>query len=186
MKFLNKFFLITFLGFVFSCSNNLDFDQVQEIETAPVFNISLGFFNITSNGFAGAGSAPLPSVNEDIEYRIFENQLLRDNLVRLEYNINITNTFNRSFTFSFRFLDENGDTTFLSDSYIIDANSASFEEILIHDKELLNNNIKETTRLRLELSLEDKSVPLSAGSAGTFSFKSSTIVYLETSINNEE
>jgi hypothetical protein len=185
MKFFRKIITVILVGFLFSCSSNLDFEQVNQIEAEPVFNISLGFFNISPTDFSGVGVSPVPSVNEDIEYRIFENQLLSDNLNRLEYTIGITNTFNRAFVFSFRFLDENGGDTFISESYSVDANSAISEEILIYDKNSLNNNIRQTKSLRLELSFEDPSEPLSPSTTGTFQFKSSTTVYLKTSINNQ-
>lgn len=187
MKLPKKIILIAFSAIFLSCLSNLDFEQVKEIETTPVFNISLGFFNISSDGFASNNSAPITSISEDIEYRIFENQILRDNLIRQEYNINVVNTFNRSFILSVSFLDENGTDTFTSVSYTIAANDTDFKEkVIINDIATSNSVVKNTTILRLKLSLEDESNPISATSAGTFNFKSSTTVYLGTSINNEE
>ena len=78
--YLQKNLLILFLINFISCSSNLDFEQALEIETTPIFNISLGFFKITSDGFTSNNASPITSVNEDIEYRIFENQILRDNI----------------------------------------------------------------------------------------------------------
>jgi hypothetical protein len=186
MKLPNKIILIAFLGILFSCSSNLDFDQVQDLETTPVYNIPLGYFTISSNGFISDAATPIVSVSEIIEYRIFDNSLLRDNLVRQNFSIEIINTFNRAFIISIGFLDENDNQTFPSSSYTVNANQQDFkEQIVIDNIDTNNSNVKNTKKLSLTINLEDQSTPLRA-SNGFFNFKSSTTVYLKTSIKDEE
>lgn len=187
---LKKLLLIVLLVNYFSCSSNLDFDQVQQIETTPIFNISLGFFSVTSPGFSGVSSissAPITSITEDIEYRIFENSILRNNLAKQEYSIEIANTFNRAFEIEISFLDSDGNNTYKSYSYTVNALDTNFREIIaINDIDDEYSNVKNTTTLRIEISLEDKSTPLNPASTGSFNFKSYTTLYLKTSINNQE
>lgn len=183
---LKKILLITFFINYFSCTSNLDFEQVEVIETTPIYNVSLGFFNITSNGFSGPDNIPVTSVSSDIEYRIFENTLLRDNLKKQEYAIEITNLFNRAFEIEISFLDFDGNNTFSSFTYTVNANDRDFKEkIIIDDIDTRNSNVKNTTTLRLKISLEDESIPLNEANSGSFNFKSSTTLYLGTSINHQ-
>lgn len=186
MKHLNKIILITFLGIFFSCSSNLDLDQVQDLETTPVFNIPLGFFSISFQGFINTLDEPIVSVSEIIEYRIFDFSLLRDNLVRQDYDIEINNSFKRAFVITIGFLDENDSQTFPSSSFRINANQQNFKEkIVIENTDTTNSNVKNTNKLSLTIRLEDTSMSLGI-SNGALNFKSSTTLYLRTSIKDEE
>lgn len=185
--YLQKNLLILFLINFISCSSNLDFEQALEIETTPIFNISLGFFKITSDGFTSNNASPITSVNEDIEYRIFENQILRDNITKQEYDIEINNTFNREFNITIAFLDFEENNTFNPVSYTVNANDTNFKETIVIDNiDSVNSNVKNTTTLRLTISLKDETRPLNQGSSGVFNFKSSTTVYLATTTKSKE
>lgn len=184
---LKKILLIALLFNYFSCSSNLDFDQVQVIETTPVFNVSLGYFNITSDGFKTISSVPLTTLSNDIEYRIFENQLLKNNIEKQEYIIDIANSFNRAFEVEIGFLDIKGNNTYKPHSFTVEALDTNFKEIISIDNiDAENSSVKNTTTLRLNIGFKDKTTPFDITSAGAFNFKSSTTLYLRTSINNQE
>lgn len=190
MKLPNKLILIAFLGVFFSCSSNLDFEQVENIETLPVLNVPLRYFTVSAEGFTedfGTISASNISVNEDIEYRIYENQILRDNIIRQDFDIEIINTFNRAFTISISFLDENESETFTTVLYRVSENQQNFKEkIIIDNIKDVNSSVKNTQKLRLTINLEDPTVPLTRSDFGSFNFKSSTTLFLRTAINTEE
>ena len=190
MKLPSKLILIAFLSAFFSCSSNLDFEQVKNIETSPVLNVPLGYFTISAEGFTenfGTISASNISVNEDIEYRIYENQILRDNITRQDFDIEIVNTFNRAFTITISFLDQNERETFPTVLYRVGENEQNFrEKIIIDNINDANSGVKNTQKLRLNIDLEDNTTPLNSSDLGSFNFKSSTTLFLRTSINTEE
>lgn len=186
MKLIKKSLLFAILINCFSCSSNLDFEQVQVLEASPAIHISLGFFNLTSPVFSDISSAsgvPMISLVENVEYPIFENSILRDHLVAQEYTIEIANSFNRAFEVEISFLDRSGNNTFTPVLYTIEANNSNFKEkITVDDIETTNSTMKNTTTLRLQIRVKNQSIPLKPASEGSFVFKSFTSLYLSTSI----
>lgn len=97
--------LFTTVLFV-SCSSNLDFDQVDDFKTEPVFVANVAHFNIKANEIEDDGSGhQIPPDVEDFD--VFRNKFLNDNLTKAELNFEIENTINRAFKVEMTLIDAN-------------------------------------------------------------------------------
>lgn len=181
MKFLNKVYLI-YTVFFFSCSQTLDFDQINEYTTSPSFAASLTFFTITPTDFvAPLGDPIITEISDTSDFKIFENKLIRSNLVKLDFNIEIRNEINRDFTLEVDLLNENNALIYKLNDLKINANNLDFKQLESIDVRL-NPNVKNFTRVQIKLSLDDKTTPINASDIGNFELKSAATVYLENSL----
>ena len=181
MKSLKFFsFLLTFL--FLSCSQTLDFDQIDNYTTDPVFSAAITFFEIDAASFITVAGAPaVTEITEESEFKLFGNDFIKDNLVKLDFNFEIRNEFDRDFTIEISLLDENNALIYKLQDLNITANNLNFiqlEEIDIAS----NSNVRNFTKVVLKISLDDTTTPINAGNNGSLSFKSGATVYLETSL----
>lgn len=103
----NKFLAIVLLVLLsFSCSSNLDFNQVNDFKLEPVFIANLSAFEIPANQFVVNGMEQNITFDAK-EFDIFRDSFFRKNLTRTDFFFEIDNTINRSYTIDVLLLDEN-------------------------------------------------------------------------------
>ena len=102
----------TLLGMLFltivssSCSSNLDFNQVNDLQLEPAYIANLAHFDIPAKEFVAGG------IEQSVIYAVptvdvFNNAFFRDNLVRADFDFKINNTINRAYTLDITLLDIN-------------------------------------------------------------------------------
>ncbi|WP_299670707.1 hypothetical protein [uncultured Polaribacter sp.] len=182
MKFFKKVsFLLSTILF-FSCSQTLDFNQIEDYTTTPVFTSSLTLFTLNASNFvAFPGAPPVTEISERSDFKIFENSYVRDNLVRIDFDFEIRNEFNRDFTMEISLLDAANNLIYKLQDLNIEANNLEFIQKEIIDI-TQNPNLRNFTNVEVTLSLDDKITPISASDIGILDFKSAITVYLETTL----
>ena len=128
-------FLFLFLN---SCVDNLNFDDT-DLNLTPTFTSPLISFNLNQNDF-------IDQINnvDDLEidaivgdFTVLQSDGVRDNLTRLQINMEISNQFDRAITISVSFEDDLGNITFVHPSFVVLSNENNFKrEINI----LISNN----------------------------------------------
>lgn len=100
--------LVTFFGSCFfSCSSDLDFDQVNDFNIQPVFIGNLAYINRDASDFISNGTeTPVFSYTSDVDF--LSKSFVKENLVKTELYFRIKNTINRSYAFNVTFLNKNG------------------------------------------------------------------------------
>jgi len=85
--------------FFLSCSQPLDFKQLEEYTIMPSISYSLVFFSIDASNFNTiiSGLPAATEVNETTNFKLLENSFIKQNLVQLDFNFKIKNEFNRIF-----------------------------------------------------------------------------------------
>lgn len=105
--FFNSFLGILFLTIVSSsCSSNLDFNQVNDLQLEPAYIANLAHFDIPAKEFVAGG------IEQSVVYAVptvdvFNDAFFRDNLVRADFAFKINNTINRAYTLDITLLDAN-------------------------------------------------------------------------------
>ncbi|MFK8058814.1 MAG: hypothetical protein AB8B78_01870 [Polaribacter sp.] len=175
-------YLFICLFAIFSCVKDLDFEQIEDYTTSPAFSFSLAYFNITPNDFIAVSGGPnKTSVSQETEFKIFENKIIKNNLVKVDYTFEVNNEFNRDFTIEIELLDANGSLIKKLNDLKIVANTLNkppTETITVAS----NPNIRNTERVRITIRLDDPTLPVNITDVGQFQFKSASTVYLETSL----
>ncbi|MDX6746704.1 hypothetical protein SHK09_07865 [Polaribacter sp. PL03] len=163
----------------FCCSQSLDFDQIEDYAIKPSITSSLTFFTIDATSFASAFGVPIiTEISETSDFKLFENNFVKNNLVQLDFDIQVVNKFNRDFTMKILLLDEDDNLIYQLKDLNITANNLDFkqrEEIVV----ATNSNVINFTRIEITLSLDDKTTPINASDIGEIEFKSAATIHLE-------
>ena len=164
------FFVIT------SCVNNLDFSQIEEYSISPKYTVSLAYFTILPFQFFDPSGAQVTERSDITDFRGFENSYAKDNLLKLDFYVEIKNEFDRDLTIQISFLDDNMNVTHRFDDLKVNANNLNykFDETI---EVSTNPNIKSTTKVRIAL-IDNSARPLNASSKTEFEFKSSVKIYM--------
>jgi hypothetical protein len=177
ISFLLSFFICA------SCSDELDFNQLDDYVNTPVITSALGYFTIVPAKFFNAdGTVQGNSIVDISEFRGFEQAFIRDNVVKLVLNSEFRNEFDRDVTIRIDFLNNNGIITHRFEPAVIQSNdlnpSPFSEEIIIAS----NRNVLNTTQLRITVELEDTGTQMNPSDVSEFELKSAITFYLESKI----
>ena len=170
--------------FFLSCSQPLDFKQLEEYKIMPSISSSLVFFSIDASNFNTiiSGVPAASEVNETTNFKLLENSFIKQNLVQLDFNFKIKNEFNRIFLLDINLLDAQSNTIHkVFDGFEISGNALdiSAEVVLIIEDfpEVLN-----FTKVQFIIGLKDTTTILDATSLSKIEFKSSVVMHLESTI----
>jgi hypothetical protein len=103
-------YLIKIIGVVvvvfsaFSCSSDLDFNQVNDFNIQPAFTTNLAYFNPKASDFIIIGSEQ-SSFSFLSNVDIFNSSFVENDLVRTDLYFKINNTINRSYIYNITFLN---------------------------------------------------------------------------------
>ena len=170
--------------FFLSCSQPLDFKQLEEYTIMPSISSSLVFFSIDAANFNTiiSGIPAATEVNETTDFKLLENSFIKQNLVQLDFNFEIKNEFNRVFLLDINLLDAQSNTIHkVFDGFEISGNALkiSAEMVLIIEDfpEVVN-----FTKVQFILGLKDTTKILDATSLSKIECKSSLVMHLESTI----
>lgn len=95
-------FLVLF--FAMSCSSDLDFDQVNDLQLQPVVVANLSSFDVAAGQFVNNGTEQAVSIDTP-DVGVFNDSFFRDNLSKADLFFEVNNTINRAFILRLVFLD---------------------------------------------------------------------------------
>ena len=164
---------------IFGCSEAVDFDQIEDYTLKPSYALSLTYFTISPNNFVPfPGAPPITEISEKSDVKIFETSFIRQNLVQLDFDFEISNRFNRDFTVEISLLDENDNLIYQLNDLNVAANNLEFKQTEILNIES-NPTVRNFTRVEVKLSLDDKTTPIIASDVGEIIFNSAATIHLE-------
>ena len=171
-----KFLLLAFLSF--SCSSDLDFNQVDDLKLEPVFVANLTYFDVPANAFVDNGNEQ-SVVFDAQDFNPFKNSILRDDLVKAEFDFEITNTIARAYRIDLNLINKNNQTietlTFNVPAYSGTANIHNFSEVFENQRLAL---LKTTAKISFAITMAPGS-PLTETSPGNLKLRSGATLYLE-------
>jgi hypothetical protein len=179
--FLKRYSVLFFLFFAFSsCIDNLDFNQI-EYSATPIYNSPIVFFDLTQSDFIDSTTnTDILRVEDVTDFTYLETSFIRDNLERVELNFEVNNQFsNRSFSFSFEFLDENNNPTHPVINFTVNPNELLVPQI---NPIIVANNqgFLTTRRIRVQIVMSASTTPLNPTVIQNLSFKSTGTYYVRT------
>jgi len=101
------------LGAFFSAciSDDVDFDQAQNIELNPVAKVSLVYFKVDQSNFVD----PITNIDTPLRFdfsdiNVFDNDISENNVKRAILKIEIENTFNKDYKLDYYLIDKDNNT----------------------------------------------------------------------------
>lgn len=171
-----KLLLLVFLSF--SCSSDLDFNQVDDLKLEPVFVANLTYFDVPANAFVDNGNEQ-SVVFDAQDFNPFKNSILRDDLVKVQFDFEITNTIARAYRIDLNLINKNNQTietlTFNVPAYSGTANTHNFSEVFENQRLTL---LKTTAKISFGITMAP-GTPLTETSPGNLKLRSGATLYLE-------
>lgn len=171
------FISIIINGLCISCTEPVDFNQVNDFEISPVIESSLIFLDEPANRFSD-NDTELIIIQDFVQVDFFNNNFIVDNLIRAEFVFETTNSINRTFQVQVDFLDSNNQIQHTLTFFT--AASANNTNVVSNYTEVFQDNtlaaLKNTTRLVFTLNLLP-GTPINQNTTGRISVKSKAVFY---------
>lgn len=167
-----------FLAFLFfSCSSDLDFDQIKDLKLEPVVVANLAYFDIPANELIDDGGN---NVVADVRgFDVFKDKFFNDHLKKAEFDIQIENTIDRAFTVNMLLMNVNNQVletiTYTVPAYTGSTNVIKYPTEVFENQRLAN--LKQTTKIGFVIIIS-AGLPLNSQSLGSLKLKSSATAYL--------
>lgn len=181
-----KVALLLFIFILASCVKDVDFEQAEDISISPVLESSLIFFDFPASEFSEPTGTAIVTVGDDLELDVFNDEFLRDNLIKAEFFFEVTNSIDRNFRADIIMYDANDQITH---TFNIDVTPDGNNEVVTTHTEVyedaLLEQLKNTVRLELVLSMFPSStgIPLDENSIGNIKMRSKATLFFQ--IDNE-
>ena len=129
MKAFKHVIILLALLFFQHCTKPVDFDQIDNANFDAAYLFTLIHTNLTAPDFLDELNDEIYSINDVIDAKISDD--LDSILEKIEFTVTTKNTFNRSFTIKFDFLNELNTAIYtLSPVIIVPGNSLEFTTII--------------------------------------------------------
>lgn len=96
--------LIAVYFFQTSCTKDVDFSQINDLEISPVIESSLVFLDESANNFIDNGTE-IQQVQDFIIIDFFDSEFTVENLIKADFVFETQNTINRGFELQIDFLN---------------------------------------------------------------------------------
>lgn len=172
---MNKFFGIFILSILsFSCSSDLDFNQLNKLKLEPVFVANLASFDIPANEFV-IGGIEQNVAGDVLDFNVFRYTYFNNALTKADLFFEINNTINRAFEIKLTLLDVNNIPLYTIPFYI-PANTTISKTEIFQNTQL--DLLKRTTKIAFVFLLPPGVPSLSEASLGSLKLRSSATLYL--------
>ena len=167
-----SFFLFT------ACVKDIDLDQTEDIALTPVVELDLIYFTVAGEDFFDqTTSTPILTLRDTTDIRFLDDQELQESLRRAEFYFKFTNSIPRNFQVNFRFLSEQNDTTYTTQTPVAQGTPQNpvvteFVEIIEGDAIL---QLTQASKVVVVVTVPSSQ----AGLEGILNLQSKTTYYLE-------
>lgn len=177
--FIKKIISFIILFALLSCSEKLDFSQIEDYKATPEYTVSLTYFKIRPIHFFNQSGVQESERTDVTDFRVFENNFLRNNLVKVDFNVEIKNEIDKDFTIEATFLDSNNNLTHRFQNMNVNASDLNFKFNETIDV-TLKPGVKNTTKVNIKIKVNNPNPPLIPTDTNEFEFKSSAKIYIDT------
>ena len=171
--------VLLFIG----CVGDVDFDQIDDIEIYTDHNASLVYFNLDSNDFLDDLNNETLEISDTVSIPVFAGPYAENYLTQADFLFNITNTFTRSISLQYEFLDENSNSLFLVNPINTTPNSVDGEYVRIISEAQVPN-VFATEKFVLKVLMES-GVPLDPNLGLSFNVESAVLLHYKVTAEDE-
>jgi len=174
--------IFTLLLFSFSCTSNLDFNQVNTLKSTPVFVANFATFDAPASQFINVvtgNEIPLAGVKSNFD--VFRDAYFNQSLTEADFAFEFTNTINKAYMVNLYFFDAAGATIFIISS-TIPAGTTAVPKVVKQTQVFQNtrlDQLKTAKQIGFTVAIVPSSGPaLTSTSTGNLKLRSSATVYL--------
>lgn len=169
--------LVLLVLIAFSCTSDLDYNQIENIKLEPVYVGNLAYFDVLANEFVTGG------VEQNVKYDVpifdlFNDEFFRKNFKKAELFFEVDNSITRAYTVDMVFLDVNKQAVH-SVSFFVPAYTGVINKVT--KTEVFENSqldlLKRTINIAFTLTMLPGSA-LSESSPGNIKLRAGVTAYL--------
>ncbi|WP_343589281.1 hypothetical protein [Flavobacterium sp.] len=177
-RLLSKILSLLFSVFLlFSCSSDLNFDQVNDFKIEPVFVANLAYFNVPANRLIDDGGTNI--IYDVRDFDVFKNKFFTERLKKAEFDFEVENNIERTFVLNMLLLDKDNQVletiSFNVPSYKGTPNVVKYPTEIFENTRL--DLLKQTQKIGFVVLIA-AGPPLNANSEGNLRLRSSATAYL--------
>lgn len=169
--------LLLLVSLSFSCSSDLDFNQVNTVKLEPAYISNLSYFDVPATIFIKSGVEQSITFDDE-NFDVFKDSFFRSYLQRAVFSYEINNTINRSFTIDITLLDENDQLLY---TFFIRVPAFSGKDTITMHRETFENAsltlLRNTRKMRFSLTM-GAGPALNVNSLGSLKLRSSATAYM--------
>lgn len=169
--------LLLILPFLNSCIDNADFDQIN-LDLEPIVNVPLVYFELNQLDFLDdTGTVEVEAITDITDLEIFQSTVVRDNLIKADFDFAIRNTFERFFFVQMELLNANNNVVYTFNTLNIPPSMQAFSSTEIIEVSE-NPEILTARRARVTLRMNPVSTTLSPDVERRLEFRSTGTFHL--------
>ncbi|MFD2938694.1 hypothetical protein [Flavobacterium notoginsengisoli] len=161
----------------FSCSSELDFDQIKDLKLEPVVVANLAYFDIPANQLIDDGGTNI--VYDVRNFTVFRDKFFNERLKKAEFDFEIENTIERTFALNMLLMNDQNEIL-QTISFTVPAYTGS-SNVIKYPTEVFENErldlLKQTTKIGFVVLIAAGD-PLNSQSLGSLKLRSSATAYL--------
>lgn len=179
---LKKISSIICLFILISCAESLDFDQIEDYRFEPVITVSLTYFTVLPFQFFDDNGIQQNSRTDITEFELFQDETIQDNVVKMVFNAEFKNEFDRDASIEVDFLNDNDELVFGFPQIYVESGDVTpppYEaEIILNE----TPNLYNATKVRVRASLENTGTQMNPFDTSKFEFKSSITLFIQSEL----
>jgi hypothetical protein len=179
---LKKVSIILSLFLISSCAEDLDFNQLDDYVFKPVFTSALTYFTVLPFQFFDSNGIQQNSREDITEFDLFQDNTIIDNVVKMVFNAEFKNEFDRDVHIEIEFLTDNNLSVYAFTPVFVesrDTNPPPYEAEIIF---ATNPDIFRATKVRIRASLENVGTPMNPFDTAEFELKSSITLFVQSDL----
>jgi hypothetical protein len=170
--------IISIFWLFFSCSSDLDFQQVDEFNIQPTVTTNLAYINLEASNFITNGAeTPFFSYVSNVDF--FETAFVSQNLIKAELYFRIKNSIARAYVFNVTFLNKENIPIY---NIKIDVPEGRGADVIIEKTETFTpanlDKLKNSTHMIFSVRMLS-GTPITNTSTGRVEFSSSITAYFD-------
>ena len=163
-----------------SCYESLDFKQLNNFVVKPVFTIALNYFSIVSSSFINSNGIQQTSISDITDIRGLQDFNIANDIVKMEFNSEIKNEFDRKVTITVDLLDETSRLTYSFTAIVVEPQDLKF--IYLEAIDIASYpDILNTSKVKVTAEIENTDSSLNPEDTSEIEFKSSITLFIESS-----
>ena len=159
-------------------NSKLIFDQLDNFVSKPIFTFSLNYFSLVPYQFFTASGDQQIEISDIFDVKDLQNVYFLDDVVKLDFNAEIKNEFDREVSIVVEFFNKNNDVLYTFTPLVVE--SKVLDYIFLDEIKIASNpDILDTSKVKITITLAETGIPLNINDTSEVEFKSSVTLYIK-------
>lgn len=170
--------------FSMACVSDVDFNQVDDIEIYTDHNASLLYFDLDANDFLDDLNNETLVISDTVRIPVFSGPYTENFLIQADFLYKLTNTFSRSITIEYNFLDEFDNALYIFDPIVLapDVNDIEVVQTILEPE---IPSVLQTDKIVLRITMSSSGGILDPSLNETLNVESAVLLHYRVTVEDD-